>query len=160
MKRHNIERSVGDDEVIVRFDEVYEARKVTGRLHFEETYTSSSSGGVQFHSVVSDVQANGVLGLLYRTFGSRNMGKAFLSNQKSQAQQRGVAADGPESTHGKGRRAVSRAIVGTRSFDTTRSPGGSLSRKRRSSDSLPETSSRSCASPERCASILRTSLTS
>lgn len=66
----------------MRFDEVYEARKVTGRSHFEETYTSSSSGGVQFHSAVSDVHANGVLGLLDRTFGSRSIGKAFLSSQK------------------------------------------------------------------------------
>ena len=82
MKRHNIECSVGDDEVILRFDEVYEARKVTGRSHFEDTYTASSSGGVQFHGVVSDVQAKGVLGFLYRRFGSRNMGKAFLSSQK------------------------------------------------------------------------------
>ncbi|MBT8241299.1 MAG: hypothetical protein KJN63_08740 [Acidimicrobiia bacterium] len=82
MKRHNIECSVGDDEVILRFDEVYEASKFTGRSHFEDVYTASDSGGVQFHSVVSDVQANGVLGFLYRRFGSRNMGKAFLSSQK------------------------------------------------------------------------------
>ncbi len=82
MKRHNIECTIGDDEVIVRFDEVYETTKVTGRSHFEETYTSSSPRGVQFHCVVSDVQANGVLGFLYRTFGSKNMGKAFLSSQK------------------------------------------------------------------------------
>ena len=82
MRRHNIECSVGDDEVILRFDEVYDTSKVTGRSHFEDTYTASNSGGVQFHSVVSDVQANGVLGFLYRRFGSRNMGKAFLSSQK------------------------------------------------------------------------------
>ncbi len=82
MRRHNIECSVSDDEVILRFDEVYEARKVTGRSHFEDTYTASNSGGVQFHSVVSDVQMNGVLGFLYRRFGRRNMGKAFLSSQK------------------------------------------------------------------------------
>ncbi len=82
MRRHNIECSVGDDEVILRFDEVYEAKKVTGRSHFEDTYTASNSGGVQFTTVVSDVQANGVLGFLYRRFGSRNMGKAFLSSQK------------------------------------------------------------------------------
>ncbi len=35
MRRHNIECSVGDDDVVLRFDEVYEARKVTGRSHFE-----------------------------------------------------------------------------------------------------------------------------
>ncbi|NND03023.1 MAG: hypothetical protein HKN91_09570, partial [Acidimicrobiia bacterium] len=74
MRRHNIECSVGDDEVMLRFDEVYETSKVTGRSHFEDTYRASSSGGVQFQSVVSDVQANGVLGFLYRKFGSRNMG--------------------------------------------------------------------------------------
>lgn len=82
MRRHNIECSVGDDEIVLRFDEVYETSKVTGRSHFEDRYTSSNSGGVQFHSVVSDVQADGVLGFLYRRFGSRNMGKAFLSSQK------------------------------------------------------------------------------
>ncbi len=83
MRRHNIECSVGDDEVILRFDEVYEAGKVTGRSHFEDAYTASNEGGVQFHTVVSDVQADGVLGFLYRRFGSRNMGKAFLSSQKA-----------------------------------------------------------------------------
>jgi hypothetical protein len=82
MRRNNIECSVGDDEVVLRFDEVYETSKVTGRSHFEDTYTASSSGGVQFKSVVSDVQADGVLGFLYRKFGSRNMGKAFLPSQK------------------------------------------------------------------------------
>jgi hypothetical protein len=82
MRRHNIECTVGDDEVILRFDEVYETSKVTGESHFEDTYTGSSSGGVQFHTEVSDVRANGVLGFLYRNFGKRNMGKAFLSSQK------------------------------------------------------------------------------
>lgn len=36
---------------------------------------------MQFRNVVSDVRANGVLGFLYRRFGSRNMGQAFLSSQ-------------------------------------------------------------------------------
>ncbi len=82
MNRRNIECAVRDDEVVVRFDEVYEARKVTGRSHFEDAYTASNSG-VRFHCVVSDVQMDGVLGFLYRRFGSRNMGKAFLSSQKT-----------------------------------------------------------------------------
>ncbi len=82
MKRNNIECSVGDDEIILRFDEVYDAKKVTGTSHFEDTYKASKSGGVQFHSVVSDVKMDGVLGFLYRTFGSRSMGKAFVSSQK------------------------------------------------------------------------------
>ena len=82
MRRHNIECTVGENEVTLRFDEVYEASKVTGRAHFDDSYTASDSGGVEFRSVVSDVQANGVLGFLYRRFGSRNMGKAFLSSQK------------------------------------------------------------------------------
>ena len=75
IRRRNINCSVGDDEVILRFDEVYEAKKVTGRSHFEDTYTASNSGGVQFQkSIVSDVQANGVLGFLYRKFGSAKHG--------------------------------------------------------------------------------------
>ena len=82
MRRRNIECSVGDDEIILRSDEVYEAGKITVRSHFDDAYTASSSGGVQFRSVVSDVQANGMLGFLYRRFGSRNMGKALLSSQK------------------------------------------------------------------------------
>lgn len=69
------------ETVVVRFDEVYETTKVTARSKFEDAYTASDSG-VQFHTVVSDVQASGVLGFLYRRFGSRNMGKAFLSSQK------------------------------------------------------------------------------
>lgn len=41
MRRHNIECSVGDDEVVLRFDEVYEARKFIGTSHFEDTYIAS-----------------------------------------------------------------------------------------------------------------------
>ncbi len=33
-------------------------------------------------TVVSDVQASGLLGFFYRRFGSRSMGKAFLSSHK------------------------------------------------------------------------------
>ena len=82
MKRHDIECSVADDEVVLRYDEVYETGKVTGRSHFEDAYTASDSGGVQFRCLVSDVRADGVLGFLYTKFGSRNMGKAFLSSQQ------------------------------------------------------------------------------
>ena len=82
MRRHNIVCSVGDDEVILRFDEVYEARKLTVTSHFEGTYTASNPDVVQVRTVVSDVHTNGVLGFLYRRFGSRNMGKAFLSSEK------------------------------------------------------------------------------
>lgn len=81
MRRHNIECSVGDDEVILRFDEAYEARKFTGRSDFEDTYTASNSGGVQFCCAVSDALADGVLGFRYRRFASLNMGRAFLSSQ-------------------------------------------------------------------------------
>ncbi len=82
MRRRNIERSVADDEVTLRYDEVYETGKVTGRSRFEDAYTASDSGGVQYRCVVSDVEADGVLGFLYTKFGSRNMGKAFLSSQQ------------------------------------------------------------------------------
>ena len=65
MRRHNIECSVGDDEVILRFDEVYEAEVHRKIAHFEGASTAPNSGGVQFCRAVSDVRANGVLVLLF-----------------------------------------------------------------------------------------------
>ena len=59
MRRHNIECSVGDDEVLLRFDEAHEARKLTGRSDFEDTYTASNSGACKICCAVSDALADG-----------------------------------------------------------------------------------------------------
>jgi len=83
LQRRNIECTVLADSVLVRYDEIYEAgKKVTTSSHFEEEFTPTLTG-VVFHTRVSDVQAPGLLGFLYRTFGAGSMGKAFLSSQKA-----------------------------------------------------------------------------
>ncbi len=83
MKRTGITRQVEADTVVVDFDEEYQVRsKVTATSHFRDEFTASDTGVVH-RTVVSGVEADGVLGFFYRKFGSRNMGKAFLSSYKA-----------------------------------------------------------------------------
>lgn len=63
-------------------DEEYQAgSRVSATSHFRNEFTTSGAGVVH-RTVVSDVQASGLLGFFYRRFGSRSMGKAFLSSHK------------------------------------------------------------------------------
>ena len=83
MRRTNISRTVTDDQVVVEFDEEYEAgSKVKATSHFTHTFTAAS-GGVHHHLVVGDLEFAGVLGFFYRTLGRASMRKAFLSSYKS-----------------------------------------------------------------------------
>lgn len=52
--------------------------KVTTTSHFHEEFAATDSG-VLHTSVMSDVEAPGVLGFLYGRFGSSKSGNAFLS---------------------------------------------------------------------------------
>ncbi len=82
MKRTRIARRVEPDMVVVDCDEEFEAgSRVTATSHFRNEFTASGAGVVH-RAVVSDVQAPGLLGFFYRRFGSRSMGKAFLSSYK------------------------------------------------------------------------------
>jgi hypothetical protein len=83
MKRTHITRTVEADRVVVEFDEEYEAgAMVTTRSHFMDEFSSSDTGVIH-HTVMSGVEARGLLGFVYRKFGSSNIGNAFLTAYKT-----------------------------------------------------------------------------
>jgi hypothetical protein len=83
MLRTGITKRVEADRVVVEFDEEYRAGKmVTTRSHFRDEFTTSD-GGVTHHTVMSGVEAPGLLGFLYRKLGSSSIGNAFLKSYKA-----------------------------------------------------------------------------
>ncbi len=83
MKRTNIRKSVEPEKIMVEFDEEYKAGKaVTAHTHFYDEFTSAEKG-ISYKTTISDVKASGFLGLIYRLFGSANIGKAVLSSHKA-----------------------------------------------------------------------------
>ncbi len=83
MRRTNITRHVEPERVVLDCDEEYQAgSRVTTTSHVQDEFTVTGSG-VTHRAVVSDLEAPGVLGFLYRTFGRSSMQKAFLSSYKA-----------------------------------------------------------------------------
>lgn len=83
MKRANFSVDVDADRVAVEFDEEYDAgSRVTATSHFVEEFNTDQDGVTQ-HVIVSNVEMEGMLGFLYRKFGSSRMGKAFLNSNKA-----------------------------------------------------------------------------
>ena len=82
MKRTNISTIVERDRVVIEFDEHYDAGKVTTTSHFVHQFASNEKG-VTHRLVMSNVEAPGFLGFLYRKFGSSKMGNAFLTAYRS-----------------------------------------------------------------------------
>ena len=87
MKRTSISKRIEAESVIVEFDEEYEAgSKVTTKSHFLDEFTSSDSG-VKHRTVISGVEASGLLGFFYRKLGRSNIGNAFLASYKTYFEQ-------------------------------------------------------------------------
>lgn len=83
MIRTNISKNIEDGRLMLEFDERYEAgSKVRTTSHFLEEYTTTDTG-VMYRLIMSDVAASGLLGFLYRSFGSSRTGNAFLSATKT-----------------------------------------------------------------------------
>ena len=83
MKRTSISKRIETESVIVEFDEEYQAgSKVTTKSHFLDEFTTSDTG-VKHRTVISGVEAPGVLGFFYRRLGSSNIGNAFLAAYKA-----------------------------------------------------------------------------
>jgi hypothetical protein len=55
---------------------------VKARSHFCHEFTSAVNG-LQHKTTITEVKASGLLGLIYRLFGSANIGKAILSSHKA-----------------------------------------------------------------------------
>jgi len=82
MTRSGITVTADATSIVVEFDEVYEAGSmVTTRSHYRDTYTSTEDG-VTHQLAISGVEAPGLLGFLYRTFGNKSIGKAVLGANK------------------------------------------------------------------------------
>ena len=83
MRRSGITVRIEPESVTVELDEDYQAgSKVKARSHFLDEFTASA-GGVDHRITISDVEAPGLLGFFYRTFGSSNIGRAFLQSHKA-----------------------------------------------------------------------------
>ncbi len=83
MKRTNISKHIEAERVVVELDEEYQAgSKVTAQSHFLDEFTTSDIG-VTHHTIISGVEASGLLGFFYRKFGSSNIGNAFLKSYKT-----------------------------------------------------------------------------
>ncbi|MBU1049395.1 hypothetical protein KKG90_05145 [Candidatus Bipolaricaulota bacterium] len=83
MKRTRIRKLMEAERVVVELDEEYEAgSSVTARSHFLEEFTRTDAG-VKYRVSISDVEARGFLGFLYRKFGRSKMGAAFLKSCKT-----------------------------------------------------------------------------
>lgn len=83
MTRSKISRRLEEDQVLIEFDEEYQAgRLVTATSHFLHAFTRTDAG-VSHRIVIRDVAAPGLLGFFYRTFGRKSMGNAFLKAYKA-----------------------------------------------------------------------------
>ena len=83
MKRTSITKRIEAESVIVEFDEEYQAgSKITTKSHFLHEFTTSDTG-VKHRITIGDVEASGLLGFFYRTFGRSNTGSAFLKSYKT-----------------------------------------------------------------------------
>ena len=83
MKRTNITKLIEAESVVVEFDEEYQAgRMLTTKSHVLDEFTTSATG-VKHRTVISGVEAPGLLGFFYRNFGRSNTGSAFLTSYKT-----------------------------------------------------------------------------
>lgn len=89
MTRSNIRTRVEGESVVVEFDELYEAGSmVTTRSHYRDAYTVRD-GGVLNELVISGVEAPGLMGFLYRSFGNKSIGEAVLAANKGHFEEPG-----------------------------------------------------------------------
>lgn len=79
MKRTNITKDIEAESVVVEFDEEYSAgSRVTVMSHYLDEFSTRGSG-VKHRLLVSDVEAPGLLGFVYKRFGASKIGKAHLT---------------------------------------------------------------------------------
>ena len=83
MRRTNIRIDFDMEQVLVEYDEEYQAGKMlTTTSHFQEEFKTNSDG-IIFKMIISDLKAPGFMGFFYRNFGSSNTGSAFLTAWKT-----------------------------------------------------------------------------
>ena len=83
MKRTNISKRIEAESVYVDFDEEYQAgSNITVKSRVSEAFITSDAG-VMHRTVISGVEAPGLLGFFYRKFGKSSIGKALLNSCKT-----------------------------------------------------------------------------
>jgi len=83
MRRTNISRTVDDENVIVEFDEKYQAgRMINVKSRSLDEFTISGDK-VKHHTVLSEVKAPGILCFFYRTFGKSSIGNSLMKSYKT-----------------------------------------------------------------------------
>ena len=89
MTRSNITTRLDGESFVVEFDEVYEAGSmITTHSHYRDAY-SARSGGTLNQVVISGVEAPGLMGFLYRSFGKKSIGSAVLAANKGHFEEKG-----------------------------------------------------------------------
>ena len=82
MTRTKITKHIEVDRVVLEFDEEYQAGSlVTAKSHTMSQFTTGDAG-VRNSIVISRVEAPGLLGFFYRTFGGSRIGRALLNSNK------------------------------------------------------------------------------
>jgi hypothetical protein len=83
MKRKYISKTIHADQVIVEFDEDYQAGLIgTVKSHYYIEFKKRDAG-VEVRVILSNIEAPGILGFFYRTFGKSSIGNAVLSSYKT-----------------------------------------------------------------------------
>ena len=83
MKRNKISVTIDTDSVKIKFDEEYQAGSMSSvKSHYLHEF-NKSDGGVDHRTVISEVDASGVLGFFYRTFGRSSTGNAVLDSYQT-----------------------------------------------------------------------------
>ncbi len=83
MKRNNISKTIDTDRLIVEFDEEYQAGSMgTVKTHYQNEFRTRDPG-IEHRTVLSGVEAPGLLGFFYRTFGKSNTGNAVLKSYQA-----------------------------------------------------------------------------
>lgn len=82
MNRSNISRKLVDECLTISYDEDYQAGKTIRVIsHIEDVFISEND--ITKHKLsISDVNATGFMGFLYRTFGKSNIGNSQLKAYK------------------------------------------------------------------------------
>lgn len=83
MKRNNISKVVEADRLLVEFDEEYQAGSMGPvKTHYHHEFKTKGSG-VEQRTVLSIVEAPGLMGFFYRTFAKSSIGNAVLNSYKT-----------------------------------------------------------------------------
>jgi hypothetical protein len=82
MMRSNIKIQHNSSGLVIEFHEEYQAGKlITTNCNFSQEFIKSETG-VNHHIIISNLEAPGFLGFIYKNFSKYSIGKAFLNAYK------------------------------------------------------------------------------